>query len=362
MLTKADDYPVHQTSHPIAHTGSDRNFYDRYFFNGYSKRGESFFALALGVYPNLDVMDAAFAVIRNGIEHCVLGSRRLGMERMDTRVGPIRVEVIEPLQSLRLVIDPNEHGLAADLRFDARARAIEEPHFLLRVGPRVVMDLTRLTQNGAWTGWVEIDGDRTEVEPEHWRGTRDRSWGIRPVGEQPPAGAVSPPLQFYWLWAPVNFDDGVLLFSVNEYADGSAWHENALWADLGDAEPLVYAASRQRLELRPGTRHAKRAEVLLQPREGPEQRLELEPLYHFYMKGVGYTHPDWGHGRFKGDLAVGGERFEIASVDETQLDFQHVQAICRARLGVREGMGVLEQLIIGPHGPSGFKDLLDMAP
>ena len=47
MLTKADDYPIHQLPEPIAYTGTDRNFYDRYFFNGYTPDGSSFFAAAL---------------------------------------------------------------------------------------------------------------------------------------------------------------------------------------------------------------------------------------------------------------------------------------------------------------------------
>ncbi len=31
MLTKADDYPIHQTPEPIATSGTDRNFYDPLF-------------------------------------------------------------------------------------------------------------------------------------------------------------------------------------------------------------------------------------------------------------------------------------------------------------------------------------------
>ncbi len=34
MLTRVDDYPIHQTPAPIAYAGTDRSFYDRYFFNG----------------------------------------------------------------------------------------------------------------------------------------------------------------------------------------------------------------------------------------------------------------------------------------------------------------------------------------
>ena len=48
MLTRGDDYPVHQTAEPIAQVATgDRNVYDRYFFNGYSRDGELFFAAAL---------------------------------------------------------------------------------------------------------------------------------------------------------------------------------------------------------------------------------------------------------------------------------------------------------------------------
>ena len=54
MLTKADDYPIHQLPTPVSEVGTERNFYDRYFFNGYSSDGEVFFATALCLYPNLN--------------------------------------------------------------------------------------------------------------------------------------------------------------------------------------------------------------------------------------------------------------------------------------------------------------------
>src|SRR6201747_970946 len=100
MLTKADDFPVHQLPEPIATAGTDRNFYDRYFFNGYSADGSVFFAAALGVYPHLNVMDASLSVLDGGVQHNLRASKILNMERMDTTVGPIAVEVIEPLKTL----------------------------------------------------------------------------------------------------------------------------------------------------------------------------------------------------------------------------------------------------------------------
>ena len=127
MLSKGDDFPIHQSPEPIAYAGQSRNFYDRYFFNGYDIDGDVFFALGMGVYPHLDVIDAGFSLIRNGVQHNILCSRALGMERMDTQVGSIKVVVVEPLHCLRILIDAPQHGIEADLLFRAGHRPKKNP-------------------------------------------------------------------------------------------------------------------------------------------------------------------------------------------------------------------------------------------
>jgi hypothetical protein len=109
----------------------------------------------------------------------------------------------------------------------------------------------------------------------------------------------------------------------------------------------------------PGTRHAREAEILLRTAAG-EQRVELQTIYNFYMQGIGYGHPKWGHGMYVGANVSDYESFKLAEVDQSQQLFQHIQAVCRAKLGAIEGMGILEMLIIGPHAPSGLKGMLDM--
>ncbi|HEX3059525.1 MAG TPA: hypothetical protein VHP62_09205, partial [Usitatibacter sp.] len=207
MLSRADDYPIHQLPEPIATAGTDRNFYDRYFFNGYTPDGSLYFALAFGVYPHLNVMDAAFSLIVDGVQHNLRASRVLNMERMDTRVGPISIEVVEPLKTLRVRVAENDHGLSADLTFHARALAVEEPRFTYRIGPRTLLDYTRLTQNGSYEGFIEHAGQRFDIG-RTVLGTRDRSWGVRPIGLSDPQMVAPPRMpQFYWLWAPINFED-----------------------------------------------------------------------------------------------------------------------------------------------------------
>ena len=139
MLSKGDEYPIHQTPEPIAFSGTDRNFYDRYFFNGYQPDGTEFFAVAFGVYPHLNVADASFVVVRNGVEVALHASRWLG-DRMDLTVGPVKIEILEPLNKLKVTVDSAEHGLKGEIIFTGRAFPLEEPRFIRRVGRDQIPD------------------------------------------------------------------------------------------------------------------------------------------------------------------------------------------------------------------------------
>lgn len=365
MLTKADDYPIHQSAEPIAFAGTDRNFYDRYFFNGYQRDGEVFFAGALGVYPHLNVMDAAFCVIVGGKQYNVHASRTLHMERLDTRVGPIEVEVIEPLSVLRLTCNDPDNGIAADLTFNARFPAFEEPRFTRRIGSMAMMDYTRLTQNGAYEGYVEVNGERIGFAREDTWGTRDRSWGIRPVGmRDPQTNPYARAPQFFWLWCPVNFDDAATFYHLNADAEGVPW--NTMGRLVGADASVEVPRATSRLVYEPGTRYARSAEVEFEPRNAEPARLTLTPRQTFYMKGLGYGHPEWSHGLYHGELDTGFEIFDLEAMSPADPTHFHIQAICDAELqqGSRRttGTGVLEQLVIGAFEPYGFRDIADLAP
>ncbi|MFI4935231.1 MAG: hypothetical protein ACHP7N_11465 [Caulobacterales bacterium] len=365
-LTRGDDYPIHQTSEPIAYAGTDRNFYDRYFFNGYGAEGELFFAMAFGVYPHLNIADASFCVIRDGAQTSLHASRWLNMERMDLTVGPISLEVLEPLQRLKIKVDAPNQGLKAEIVFTGRAFPIEEPRFIRRQGPRAMMDYTRLTQNGRYTGWIELDGRRENVDG--FTGTRDRSWGIRPVGARDAQeGAPPQPPQFFWIWSPCNFASGAFFFHTNDDAEGEPWNRRAVWAPEGaDASGLTeIKESSIAIDWASNTRHARQATVTLKEPRG-ERKIIFEPEFAFYMLGLGYGHPTWGHGGNKGALAVEREDLKLADVDPRSPQHLHIQAICKVTYsdgqgGGQVGRGVLEQLAIGPHAPSGFTQMLDFA-
>ena len=113
-----------------------------------------------------------------------------------------------------------------------------------------------------------------------------------------------------------------------------------------------------------GTRHAERAVLHFQDASGGQTEITMRPRFHWYMKGVGYGHPEFNHGSYHGEFDMTYEEYALSEVDDAAT--LHIQAICdvemNGALGERSGRGVLEQLIVGRHEPSGFKEMLDMAP
>lgn len=103
-----DEYPVHQVPLSMKHVATgDRNAYDRCIFHVLDHEGRALLILGLGVYPNVGVIDA-YATLRTGDTlHAVRASDALGDDRMHLAVGPLSIEVEEPLRRLRLRCEDN---------------------------------------------------------------------------------------------------------------------------------------------------------------------------------------------------------------------------------------------------------------
>ena len=366
MLLELDDLPVHQAPTSLAHSmGGHPDAYDRFWFNGY--REDLYFGIALGIYPNRGVVDAAIGTVRSGQQRSVFASSASATRA--TQVGPISIELVEPMRVATIRVDAPEQGLRGVLTFSARTAAIEEPRQTRYDGARVFMDVTRATQLGTWSGWLEIDGERLVLEASPTYGTKDRSWGVRPLADPVAAAPSTRAPQLFFLWAPLNFDDGGVHFSTFEDNEGVAWSRTAATLDLlaPGASPVdergVHHASTSShsVSFATGLRRAEHATLQLTFPDGPEH-IELEPLLTFRMRGAGYMHPRYAHGRFHGEPVIAGEVHDAAALDTVSLHDIHVQQVVAATWGKRRGIGVLEQLVIGPHAPTGLTGTLDGAP
>jgi hypothetical protein len=368
VLSPFDDYPIHQTALPLAHPASgDPNHYDRFWFNGYTE--DLYFAAGMAVYPNRGIIDGAFAVVRDGVQRSVFASGRIPEDRAHTRVGPLTIDVVEPLRVTRVRVDAADLGIDADVTFTARTVALEEPRQTITTGTKTVMDSTRLTQWGTWSGRLSANGSDIPIAAVY--GTKDRSWGVRPVGEATPAAPETTIPQIFFLWAPINWSDCCTHFLCFERANGDRFvGSQSVLQIVGENDPTWGADATARgiehlagtdadIRWAPGLRRSRGASLRLHRHNGTEERIDLEPLLTFRMRGLGYTHPEWGHARWHGDHAVGSEVHNVEDLDNLEPWNIHIQQVMRARWGDRVGLGVLEQLAFGEHTPTGLTGFLD---
>jgi len=376
MITSFDDYSIHQTHEPIAHPAqSDRNFYDRHWCNGIDMERGYIFEIGFGAYPNRYIMDAHFSVSIDGAQHSFHGSRRCPLDRADTTVGPLQVLVEEPMRKLRVRIGKNDTGIACDLLFTALTAPTEEPkNLLLAADIHAVMYNSRFTQFGRWEGWFEAAGKREKVAAQSCLGARDKSWGVRPVGEAPGGAPPTPdaPLpRVYWAWSPINFGDVCTQFGTFEEADGTPTQLSACMVPVySNPEEVPQTSSepghrelrdiRHRVQWLPGTRRPAGASMEFEEADGTRHEITMEMAHWFYLRGIGYGHPDWTHAAWKGEDVIGGESWKMDEVDPLDPSFIHVHSAVRAKMGDRSGIGTLETIVLGPHH-SGFKEFLDGA-
>jgi hypothetical protein len=364
VITTFDDFPIHSSALPVAHTvSSDPNHYDRYWFNGFTRDGSLFFAGAMGHYPVRNDVDAAFSVVKDGVEHSLFSSGRMPADR-STVCGPLRVEVLEPLKTIRLVADVTD-GLGCSLTFRHRSIPVEEPRQSRLSDDGVVLtDHTRLTQWGTWEGTIYLHGEEIHIDPAQTWAMRDRSWGVRPVGDQVAQNRDVKLPQIFWLWAPMHFDDRALHVALHEETDGRRWLQTAHFVPVSDGVELPDGEldTSFTLDWKPGTRQARSATLYLEDRKHNRWQLDLVTLYTFYMRGIGYWHPKWLHGSNHGLLETAREDIKLADFDPMDLASMHIQNVVRGRLsgpgiddveGI-EGIGVLEQVALGDHEPTGL--------
>jgi hypothetical protein len=373
MLSRLDDFLAHQTSDTFDHVAtSDRNFYDRHYFNLHASSDELFVIIGLGQYPNLGVTDAFITVSIDEEQHTVRASRELGSDRLDTTVGPLAVEVIEGLRTLRITCDDNEWGVRADLTFTGVVEPLEEPHTLSRRYGRVIQDVSRFAQVGTWRGTLTCPGGRTfEVTPDRWKGVRDRSWGVRPVGEREAPGIrareATDGYGFRHDWLPMQFDDHMLKVQIDQDAEGHRQLEESVrvWNLDQDRLPDHMGRPEVDIEYVSGTREIRRATVRTTDPDGASVVVRTTPLRTLYLAaGSGYVPDDtWGHGYYQGPLKVEGVTHDLSDADTRRRYAFLNETLCRFEADTGEvGYGMHENMLIGVYRPGGFLTPTDVAP
>lgn len=374
-LTAADEGFTHQVADTFAIVGtSDPAWTEKVCAMAMARDGSLQLGFGLGKYANRNVLDGYAALSRGPEQLTVRASRSLASAPEALAVGHIHYEVLEPMRRVRFVLEPNEHQpLAFDWTFESVVPPHLEERTHLRDQFRTSADLVRYHQTGVASGWLELDGERHEIDPDAWVSTRDHSWGVRyDVGPPPVDRGTNTPLPegvgFQMIWCP----------ALMERPDGSryALHLHYVWFKMPGLEQRTTTAGvehpdgrreeihdlRPDLRFDPGNRRLLGGTVTAVMADGSERPITLEVLSDTGVQlgaGLYFGLDGHHHGEWRGELFVEGERIADCRPPEVarrlhQIRDTAVRVVDPVGGGV--GWGNCQPIAAGPWPELGLAD------
>ena len=261
LATVADD-PLVRSAPP----GADRGWFDRFYTNMHSGIALPFLMVGAGVYPGEGLVDG-YAIAVTGHEQINLRLSDIAdPKQLPGSVGPLSWQSLVPLHSWRVQLGPNPSGLACDLTWTARTSAWECRPVRLNDGRGNTAEFDHAFQSGHHLGWIEVDGERFEVDG--WTGQRDRSRGRR----------MATARQGLHLWVQAQFATESVAFMYDlDRANVPTLLDGAVLGVDGSADPVVELGHQlvftDELEADPGvlwlrTARGRQIELLVHPTAG----------------------------------------------------------------------------------------------
>ena len=268
MVSKADEYLVHQTEKPLAEVASEHaDWQDRFYFNFHDKNGEFAAFTGLGAFPNRKIMQAFLFVNYQGQHYAYFNTRPLANDRDVMQVGSLSCSIVEPLKAWRLELADEANGIGASLTFRARCPLYFFDAIRWDKGDYTVVHQRHYTQAGRYEGEFRI-GDKVFTDVI---GIRDRSWGIRDMRSVP-----------MWIWIAAQFKEFCISAWLWETPDGEIIHQDgALTHENGDVRPITRIE--HDLELNAGTKRPKSARFRLTTADGETLQLGAREISSIFL-------------------------------------------------------------------------------
>lgn len=321
-LTKLDEWPRHQAATTFDVVTSDSpHWSDGYYFCVGDETGQMQLFTAIRLHPNNDVLEGYACVTTGGSQANMRWSRRLRPAIDDLRVGPLELEISEPLEQLRTTCVPNRYGIAFDIDWTGLHTPYLEDYRSRVENGRSLQSRCNYGQVCAVDGWVEVGDKRFEITGDSWVGVRDHSWGIGPTGG--PAWPHAAPLPGAARaifdtrsWSMFRLPDRVVFFMLHRYAEHApvVLEHREIMLDGGASRSAVTAEFR--VTPVPGHRRARTAQLSLVFADGDEQVLDISVVGDpTHLQGGGYFQgfdDGLGRGVYRGDDHHEGEVWDVS--------------------------------------------------
>lgn len=372
-LIEADESFCHQIIDSFACVGSsDLSWTEKVCAMAMARDGSLQLGFGLGKYTNRNVMDCYAGISRGKEQITVRASRRLAPDPNRTVIGPVRYEVIEPLRKVRFVLEPNEvQPISFDCVFEGRIPARFEDRTHIRQGYRVMSELVRYHQTGVASGWIEIDGVRTDILPDTWVSTRDHSWGVRygvgqPLADAEPVGdGIGGNYEFFWSPTYLERPDGshYALFLNYALVDTKYGRTKTVMAAVehpdGRLERIVDIEPELRYD--PVNRRFQGGTLQCRMADGSTRTLSVEVISDtgFHLgAGLYFGFDGHYHGGWRGDLHADGERIlDCTTLQNAKRLHQMRDTVVRISdpAGGGSGWGNWQPTIVGGYDKLGLR-------
>lgn len=355
-LSPIDDFLIHQTPDPIRVVQtSDPRAYERYWVVCHDDKGDILLAMGGSFYPNLDTAEAFAIVNYKGQHRSVRAFRRIGADRVNLDVGPIKPTIVQGMRTWRFVLDKNDWGISYDLLWTDTRRQIfhrtSPPVGHARPSGRQGDVMAGFEGFGVVDGWVDFDGQRIKMSSENCKGTRDRHWGIgRGVGG--PNFNLGQSIKAGWI--------GGNWFS---FSDFSIWGDKVLYG-FGDPRPQMgrVVKVQRRLLFENDTKIFKEGIIDFTLKSGEVKTVQIRRLGFqtaYMCCGLYGGTPDKKiyQGMYVGENVVEGDAYDVAKPDVRRKLSGLNEHHCEIKCGDEVTTGILQ-----PVEPDAYEACRDKLP
>ena len=357
MLTGLDEHPLHQIAHSFAGVaGSDPQWNDGHYVCICDRDGQVCLTSNVRLYQNNDVLDGFVCLRHDGRQHNIRLSRRLRPDIDHYGVGPLPIEIVDPMRTLRFVLDRNEFGIACDVLCRSTVLPYEDPVEVTRIDGRLLSERATYELVGTSEGWVEVGRRRHELTASDASFFRNHSWGNQAGRGGPRYGAPRPPRRVPGVrqWVLFHLGDHGGFYFLDPSGRAASGKGAILLPDR--AVPVV--ALDHDLEFYEGGRRVRSGCFRLTDAEGVERDYSFTDLGWVYCQGGGYFggfDDGLGQGVYRGDFHVEGEVWDVTHptqiVDEAgkSFEFEHdwAENFVRLQCGDAPGLAHFECVVIG---------------
>ena len=360
MLTKFDEHLLHQVTDSFAAVmATDKHWNDGHYICLCDMDGRIALIGLLRLYTNNDVIDGFVCVRHEGRQYNIRLSRRLRSDIDTFGVGPLRIDIVEPMETVRLVLEENEHGIACDLTCRTTAVPYEDQPVYRRENGRFVSSRAVYEVVGTVEGTVTVGGETFTATPDRWHFFRNHSWGSMPGRGGPrehgaPAAAPHRPRGLRQ-WVLFRMPDHGGFYQTFDGPDGARRSQEGAIL-LPDSHTPVTAIEHELEFYENGPKRLKAGRFRLTEEGGGQREYEVEDLGWIYCQGGGYFggfNDGLGQGVWRGEYHVEGEVWDashplrIVEADGTEREFDHAwaESFVRLRSGDATGLAHFEAVV-----------------